>query len=136
VAQTKADRQAAAKKGAATRERNATRNKSQEAGTKAAATRQGKAAADSGRDAKRAASGAASGEAGGQVGRHARRSRRARQEGLSQPAGTRSFSPAWTLVSVPRTRSRTATMPWSTFVTVLPHRSSTDQIVPRTTAAA
>ena len=43
--QTKADRQAAAKKGAATRERNRTRAESQERGTKAAATAQGNRAA-------------------------------------------------------------------------------------------
>jgi hypothetical protein len=59
--QTKADRQAAAKKAAATRERNKTKAKSQARGTKAASTRQGNAAAESLDQAKRAASGAISG---------------------------------------------------------------------------
>jgi hypothetical protein len=57
MAQTKADRQEAAKKGAATRERNRTREESKERGTKAAATRQGNQAADSAQQAKRSAVG-------------------------------------------------------------------------------
>jgi hypothetical protein len=61
MAQTKADRQAAAKKAAATRERNRTKAKSQTRGTKAASTRQGNAAADSLGQAKQAASGAITG---------------------------------------------------------------------------
>src|SRR4051812_46489867 len=64
VAQTKADRQAAAKKGAATRKRNEQRASSQTAGKKSASTRQGKAAAGAAQDAKSAAKGAASGLAG------------------------------------------------------------------------
>ena len=61
MAQTKADRKAAAKKGAATRERNKTKAKSQTRGTKAASTRQGNAATDSLHQAKRAAGGAVGG---------------------------------------------------------------------------
>src|SRR4051794_14366508 len=61
VAQTKADRQAAAKKGAATRKRNEQRASSQAGGKKAAATRQGKAASGAASDAKSAAKGAVSG---------------------------------------------------------------------------
>jgi hypothetical protein len=61
MAQTKADRKAAAKKGAATRERNRTKAKSQKRGTKAASTRQGNAAAQSLDQAKRAAGGAIGG---------------------------------------------------------------------------
>jgi hypothetical protein len=61
MAQAKADRKAAAKKGAATRERNATKAKSQKRGTKAASTRQGNAAAQSLDQAKRAAGGAIGG---------------------------------------------------------------------------
>jgi hypothetical protein len=53
--QTKADRQEAAKKAAATRERKRTREESKQRGTKAAATRQGNAAADSVDQAKRSA---------------------------------------------------------------------------------
>ncbi len=47
MTQTKADRQEAAKKAAATRERNKIKSESEQRGTKAAATRQGNAAADS-----------------------------------------------------------------------------------------
>jgi hypothetical protein len=54
MAQTKADRQEAAKKAAATRERNRTRSKSSIRGTKAASSRQGNAAADSFGDVRRA----------------------------------------------------------------------------------
>ena len=61
MAQAKADRKAAAKKAAATRERNKTKAKSQKRGTKAASTRQGNAAAKSLDQAKKAASGAVSG---------------------------------------------------------------------------
>src|SRR5690349_6111803 len=63
VAQAKADRQAAAKKGAATRKRNEQKAKSQAAGKKAGSTRQGRAAASAASDAKSAAKGAASGVA-------------------------------------------------------------------------
>ena len=52
MAQTEADRKAAAKKAAATRERNQQREKSHEAGVKGAATRQGNEAADSAHEAK------------------------------------------------------------------------------------
>ena len=52
MAQTKADRQAAAKKGAATRKRNEQLARSQAAGKKAGSTRQGKAAASAASDAK------------------------------------------------------------------------------------
>jgi hypothetical protein len=55
VAQTKADRQAAAKKAAATRQRNTTRKRSQTTGKKAAATRQGNAAAQNAQQARGAA---------------------------------------------------------------------------------
>lgn len=55
MAQTKADRSAAAKKAAATRERNQIREDSQERGQKAAASRFQNQAADSLSDAKRAA---------------------------------------------------------------------------------
>jgi hypothetical protein len=61
MAQAKADRKAAGKKAAATRERNKTKAKSQTRGTKAASTRQGNAAVESLDQAKRAASGAVSG---------------------------------------------------------------------------
>ena len=61
MTQTKADRQEAAKKAAATRERNRTRAESQTRGTKAAATRQSNAAAESIEQAKRAANGAVGG---------------------------------------------------------------------------
>jgi hypothetical protein len=61
MAQAKADRKAAAKKGAATRERNRTKAKSQKRGTKAASTRQGNAAVQSLDQAKRAAGGAIGG---------------------------------------------------------------------------
>ena len=61
MAQTKADRQAAAKKGAATRERNRTREESQERGTKAAATRQGNEAAADVEQAKQSARSAGGG---------------------------------------------------------------------------
>ncbi len=47
MTQTKADRQEAAKKAAATRERNKIKDDSKQRGTKAAATRQGNAAAAS-----------------------------------------------------------------------------------------
>ena len=53
MAQAKADRSAAAKKAAATRQRNQAKAKSQSAGTKAAATRQGKAAGQAADQAKR-----------------------------------------------------------------------------------
>ena len=59
--QTQADRKAAAKKGAATRERNRTKAKSQARGTKAASTRQGNAAVESLDQAKRAAGSAVGG---------------------------------------------------------------------------
>jgi len=59
--QTKADREAAAKKAAATRERNQKRAKSQEAGKKGAATRQGNEAAASAQQAKQSASSAVGG---------------------------------------------------------------------------
>ena len=59
--QTKADRQAAAKKAAATRERNRTREESKERGTKAAATRQGNQAAESVDRAKQSARSAGGG---------------------------------------------------------------------------
>ena len=60
VAQTKADRQAAAKKAAATRKRNQIRDKAQSRGTKAASSRRRNEAKDSLSQAKSAASGAAS----------------------------------------------------------------------------
>jgi hypothetical protein len=63
MAQTKADRSAAAKKGAATRERNRKKAKSEAAGKKAAGTRQTRKAAESASQAKRAADGAMSGVA-------------------------------------------------------------------------
>lgn len=47
MTQTKSDRQAAAKKAAATRERNRIKDESQNRGTKAAASRQSNAASDS-----------------------------------------------------------------------------------------
>lgn len=53
--QTKADRQEAAKKAAATRERNQTRNTSQTRGTKAAASRQTNNAGDSLAEARKSA---------------------------------------------------------------------------------
>ena len=59
--QTKADRQAAAKKAAATRERNRAREASKERGTKAAATRQGNQAAESVDRAKQSARSAGGG---------------------------------------------------------------------------
>jgi hypothetical protein len=55
MTQTKADRQEAAKKAAATRERNQTRSASQERGTKAAASRQQNVAADSLAEARKGA---------------------------------------------------------------------------------
>jgi hypothetical protein len=61
MTQTKADRQEAAKKAAATRERNRIRSESQTRGTKAAATRQGNAAVESIDQAKRAAGSAVGG---------------------------------------------------------------------------
>ncbi len=61
MAQTKADRKAAAKKAAATRERNKTKAESQRRGDKAAATRQSNMAAESLNQAKRAAGSAAGG---------------------------------------------------------------------------
>jgi hypothetical protein len=63
MAQSKADRSAAAKKGAATRERNRKKAESEAAGKKAAGTRQGREAADSVNQAKRTARGAMSGAA-------------------------------------------------------------------------
>lgn len=61
MAQTKADRQAAAKKGAATRERNKKRAQSQQAGTKGAAKRQSNEASASAKQAKRSAIGGVTG---------------------------------------------------------------------------
>ena len=61
MAQTKADRQAAAKKAAATRRRNQVKAESRSRGKKAASTRQGNAAADSLKQAKRAGGAAVSG---------------------------------------------------------------------------
>ena len=61
MAKTKADRTAAAKQAAATRERNRVRNESKTRGTKAASTRQGNAAAESLGQAKRAAGSAVGG---------------------------------------------------------------------------
>lgn len=66
MAQTKADRSAAAKKAAATRERNQIREESSERGHKAATSRFQRQAQDSVKDARRAASSAAS-NAGGAV---------------------------------------------------------------------
>jgi hypothetical protein len=62
--QTKADRQAAAKKGAATRQRNRTRAESRERGTKAAATAQGNRASASVDTAKQSAGSAVGGGLG------------------------------------------------------------------------
>jgi hypothetical protein len=59
--QAKADRSAAAKKGAATRQRNQQRTQSAEAGKKAAGTRQKHDAQESAHQAKKAAKGAFSG---------------------------------------------------------------------------
>jgi hypothetical protein len=59
--QTKADRQAAAKKGAATRERNRTRAESSKRGTKAAASAQSNRASANVDDAKHSASSAVGG---------------------------------------------------------------------------
>jgi hypothetical protein len=61
MAQTKADRQAAAKKAAATRERNRIREESEERGTKAAASRQSNVAIASLEQARRTAGSAAGG---------------------------------------------------------------------------
>jgi hypothetical protein len=61
MAQTKADRRAAAQKAAATRKRNKIKAESKARGKKAGATRQGNAAAESLGQAKRTASGAVSG---------------------------------------------------------------------------
>ena len=77
MTQTKADRQEAAKKAAATRERNRTREESKQRGTKAAATRQGNAAGESVEQAKQSARSAGGGlksavpirRRGGQAGR-------------------------------------------------------------------
>lgn len=55
MAQTKADRQEAAKKAAATRERNQTRETSGTRGTKAAASRQANTASDSLAEARKGA---------------------------------------------------------------------------------
>jgi hypothetical protein len=55
MAQTKADRQTAAKKAAATRQRNTTRTRSQTTGKKAAATRQGRTAAQNAQQARTSA---------------------------------------------------------------------------------
>ena len=63
MAQTKADRSAAAKKGAATRERNRKKAESEAAGKKAAGTRQQREAGESANQAKSAALGAVSGAA-------------------------------------------------------------------------
>jgi hypothetical protein len=63
MAQTKADRSAAAKKGAATRERNRKKAQSEAAGKKAAGTRQEREAGESASQAKSAAKGAVSGAA-------------------------------------------------------------------------
>jgi hypothetical protein len=54
MAQTKADRQAAAKKAAATRQRNAQKTRSQASGHKAASTRQARAAKTSANEARNA----------------------------------------------------------------------------------
>ena len=98
MAQTKADRQAAAKKAAATRKRNEIRDKSQSSGKKAASTRQGNVAKDSAGQAGRAVSTAAGtlqgaaksawscGQGGREVGLHARR-RREEPQALAAPAG-------------------------------------------------
>ena len=59
--QTKADRQAAAKKAAATRERNRTREKASERGTKSAASRQGNEARAGATQAKQSANSALGG---------------------------------------------------------------------------
>jgi hypothetical protein len=59
--QTKADRQAAAKKAAATRERNQVKTRSQQAGKKAASTRQKNNAGDALGQAKSTAKGAVTG---------------------------------------------------------------------------
>jgi hypothetical protein len=61
MTQTKADRQEAAKKAAATRERNRIRNESETRGTKAAASRQSNNAVASLEQAKRTAESAAGG---------------------------------------------------------------------------
>ena len=61
MTQTKADRSAAAKKAAATRERNQVRAESQTQGIKAAATRQSNAAKDGFSDARRTVGSAAGG---------------------------------------------------------------------------
>ena len=61
MAQTKADRQAAGKKAAATRARNTTRTRSQTTGKKAAATRQGNAATQNARQARTSANSAVGG---------------------------------------------------------------------------
>ena len=63
MAQSKADRSAAGKKGAATRERNRKRVESEAAGKKAAGTRQSREAGESASQAKGAAKGAMSGAA-------------------------------------------------------------------------
>ncbi len=59
MTQTKADRQEAAKKAAATRERNKIKSESEQRGTKAAATRQGNAAGESLSQAREAVGSAA-----------------------------------------------------------------------------
>jgi hypothetical protein len=64
MTQTKADRSAAAKKGAATRQRNTQRSRSQTAGKKSAATRQGRTAASSANEATSAVRSAARGLTG------------------------------------------------------------------------
>ena len=79
MAQTKADRSAAAKKAAATRKRNEIRNSSQTAGKKAAGTRQGRDAKDAAARARR--------QAGRQVGGQPHWRRKARRQALAgQPA--------------------------------------------------
>ena len=89
MAQTKADRQAAAKKGAATRERNKKRAQSQKAGTKGAAKRQSNEASASAKQAKQSAVGGvtASGALArrrGRVGRQVRGHPRARRQEVAQ----------------------------------------------------
>jgi hypothetical protein len=61
MAQTKADRQAAGRKAAATRQRNTTRTRSQTTGKKAAATRQGNAATQNAQQARTSANSAVGG---------------------------------------------------------------------------
>ena len=86
---TKADRSAAAKKGAATRERNKIKKRSQARGTKAAASRQGNAAAESLNQAKRGVGAAVGGvrsaaEAAGKAAKEAGKSAVTRARGSSK----------------------------------------------------